>query len=50
MGGGEILRSSGNGAGQSVDFVRLLYIIRFIFSSIDLPSGKGSNITTCYVV
>ena len=27
MGGGEILRSSGSEAGQSVDFVRRLYII-----------------------
>jgi hypothetical protein len=34
MGGGEILRSSGSGAGQSVDFVGLLYIIRLYLSPI----------------
>ena len=34
MGGGEILRSSGSGARQSVDFVRLLYIIRLYLSPI----------------
>ena len=32
LGGGEILRLSGSGAGQSVDLVRLLYIIRLYLS------------------